>query len=74
MFGWGLGIALILDATVIRMILVPSLMRLAGKYNWWHPRILNGLYDRFKLADEHETERAPAPAAPPAQPRYPVGD
>jgi RND superfamily putative drug exporter len=57
MFGWGLGLALIMDATVIRSILVPALMRLAGKYNWWRPAFTNGFYERFKLHDENETER-----------------
>ena len=63
MFGWGLALALILDATVIRTILVPSLMRLAGEANWWRPRFMNGFYERFKLRDENETERE-QPIAP----------
>ena len=33
--GIGLGIAILLDATVVRLILVPSIMRLLGKWNWW---------------------------------------
>lgn len=57
MFGWGLALALLLDATLIRTILVPSLMKLAGQANWWHPTILNSLYEHLKLKDEHETER-----------------
>jgi RND superfamily putative drug exporter len=57
MFGWGLAFALLLDATVIRTILVPSLMKLAGQANWWRPAFLNGFYERFKLKDEEETER-----------------
>lgn len=52
MFGLGLGLALIMDATVIRAILVPSLMRLAGEANWWRPAFLNSFYERFKLRDE----------------------
>jgi RND superfamily putative drug exporter len=38
MFGLGLGIAVLLDATVVRMVLVPSLMELLGAANWWLPR------------------------------------
>jgi RND superfamily putative drug exporter len=33
--GFGLAAAVLLDATIIRMVLVPSLMRLAGRWNWW---------------------------------------
>ncbi|HBQ94810.1 MAG TPA: hypothetical protein DD856_06990 [Sulfobacillus sp.] len=33
--GIGLGIAILLDATVVRLVLVPSIMRLLGKWNWW---------------------------------------
>ncbi len=33
--GFGLAVAVLLDATVIRMVLVPSLMQIAGKWNWW---------------------------------------
>jgi putative drug exporter of the RND superfamily len=39
-FGLGLGLAVLLDATVIRMLLVPSAMALLGRYNWWLPRPL----------------------------------
>jgi RND superfamily putative drug exporter len=33
--GFGLAVAVLLDATLIRMVLVPAFMRLAGKWNWW---------------------------------------
>jgi RND superfamily putative drug exporter len=36
-FGIGLAAGIIFDATVIRCLLVPSLMRLFGKWNWWMP-------------------------------------
>ncbi|MBF8299568.1 MAG: putative rane protein mmpL3, partial [Dehalococcoidia bacterium] len=38
--GLGLAIAVLLDATVVRVLLVPSLMRLLGAWNWWAPRPL----------------------------------
>ncbi len=41
MFGIGLGFAILFDATVIRAILVPALMRLMGKWNWWAPAWLH---------------------------------
>ena len=37
-FGLGLALAVLLDATVIRILLVPSMMALLGRYNWWLPR------------------------------------
>ena len=37
LFGIGTGIAIVLDATVIRGLLVPAFMRLAGQLNWWSP-------------------------------------
>ena len=36
-FGFGLAAAVLFDATLIRAILVPSLMALFGRYNWWLP-------------------------------------
>jgi len=36
-FGFGLAAAILFDATLIRAILVPSLMALFGRYNWWLP-------------------------------------
>ncbi|MEO8226538.1 MAG: MMPL family transporter, partial [Gemmatimonadota bacterium] len=33
--GFGLAVAVLLDATVIRMVLVPAFMQLAGQWNWW---------------------------------------
>ena len=34
---WGLALAIFLDATIIRLMLVPSLMKLFGDWNWWLP-------------------------------------
>jgi putative drug exporter of the RND superfamily len=62
MFGAGLALALILDATVIRTVLAPALMRLAGNANWWRPAFLNGFYERFKLP-EHD-QYTPKPTSP----------
>jgi RND superfamily putative drug exporter len=36
-FGFGLAIAIFVDATIVRALLVPSLMALFGRYNWWLP-------------------------------------
>jgi RND superfamily putative drug exporter len=41
--GFGLGIAVLLDATVVRMVLVPSAMELLGDRNWYLPPVLRWL-------------------------------
>ena len=48
-FGIGLAVAVILDATVVRCLLVPALMVLIGKANWWMPRRLNRLLPRISI-------------------------
>jgi uncharacterized membrane protein YdfJ with MMPL/SSD domain len=50
---WGLGVALavLIDASIIRALLVPSLMELLGKWNWWAPRPLRRLHNRFGLSE-----------------------
>jgi RND superfamily putative drug exporter len=40
-FGLGLAVAILVDATLVRMVLVPSIMQLLGKANWWFPRRLD---------------------------------
>ncbi|WLP91700.1 MMPL family transporter [Gordonia sp. NB41Y] len=52
MFGVGLTLAVLMDATVIRMLLVPAFMRLAGRANWWAPAPLRALHDRIGLSEE----------------------
>jgi RND superfamily putative drug exporter len=49
--GLGTAIAVLIDATIIRALLVPSLMRLLGKWNWWAPRPLRWLHDRIGLRE-----------------------
>ncbi|MDQ6724809.1 MAG: MMPL family transporter, partial [Actinomycetota bacterium] len=41
MIGLGMAVAVLVDATVVRMMLVPSTMELAGKANWWLPSWLD---------------------------------
>ena len=47
----GTALAVLIDATIVRALLVPSLMALLGRRNWWAPRPLRQLYDRFGLSD-----------------------
>jgi len=50
--GIGIGLAVILDATVVRALLVPSTMRLMGRWNWWMPSPLARLVRRPQPALE----------------------
>ena len=56
LFGIGLASAIFLDATVVRMVLVPAVMQLLGKYNWWIPNWLERVLPRL------DVERVPAAA------------
>jgi len=49
--GIGVALAVLIDATIIRALLVPSLMELLGRWNWWAPRPLRKLYERFGLSE-----------------------
>ncbi|OHT81422.1 MMPL family transporter [Mycobacteroides saopaulense] len=51
MFGTGLTIAILVDATIIRMLLVPSFMRMLGRFNWWAPKPLVKLHERIGFSD-----------------------
>jgi putative drug exporter of the RND superfamily len=55
--GLGMAIAVVLDATVVRMLLVPATMKLMGQWNWWAPPALRRLHDRYGLVER----RPPAP-------------
>jgi uncharacterized membrane protein YdfJ with MMPL/SSD domain len=55
--GVGMALAVLIDASVVRALLVPSLMALLGKWNWWAPRPLRRLHDRFGISET----RAPEP-------------
>jgi len=60
LFGLGLGIAVLLDATIVRMILVPATMELLGDRNWWLPKWLDRILPRIKVEGAHHV--APEPA------------
>lgn len=51
MFGIGLGLAVLMDATIVRAFLVPAFMRLAGDANWWAPAPLRRFHDRYGLKE-----------------------
>jgi uncharacterized membrane protein YdfJ with MMPL/SSD domain len=54
--GVGTALAVLIDASIVRALLVPSLMELLGKWNWWAPAPLRRLHDRFGIS---EAETAP---------------
>ncbi len=54
--GVGTAVAVALDATIIRALLVPSLMALLGKWNWWAPAPLRRLHDRLGLTEPRAIE------------------
>jgi uncharacterized membrane protein YdfJ with MMPL/SSD domain len=49
--GIGTALAVLIDAFLIRALLVPSLMALLGRWNWWAPRPLARLHSRLGLAE-----------------------
>jgi RND superfamily putative drug exporter len=51
LFGVGLALAIVMDATIIRGLLVPAFMRLAGELNWWAPAPLRRLHRRIGLSE-----------------------
>jgi len=66
--GVGMALAIVIDATVVRTLLVPAAMKLMGRWNWWSPTSLRRLHDRLGLLRETPAAPAPAPApAPPAE-------
>src|SRR5580698_162846 len=67
LLGVGMIAALILDATLVRMLLVPATMRLLGDANWWAPAPLRRLYARYGIRED-AAPRPGAVAAPAAEP------
>ncbi|MEU2495625.1 MMPL family transporter [Streptomyces sp. NPDC007883] len=63
MFGIGLATAVVLDATVVRGVLVPSTMVLLGRANWWLPGVLDRLLPRLAIEDDGHDGAVP-PASP----------
>jgi trehalose monomycolate/heme transporter len=56
LIGVGMIVAIVVDATLVRVLLVPATMRLLGRWNWWAPGPLGRLYRRFGL---HEAPPQP---------------
>jgi RND superfamily putative drug exporter len=61
LFGLGMAVAVFLDATIVRMVLVPATMELLGARNWWMPAWLDRLLPQINVEGEHHTKPAPIP-------------
>ena len=68
MFGLGLTLAVFADATLVRMVLVPAFMHVMGRWNWWAPKPLAWLHDRFGISEGATEERVAAEGEAPAEP------
>jgi RND superfamily putative drug exporter len=71
MFGLGLAAAVLLDALIVRSILVPGLMLVLGKANWWLPAALDRVLPHLNVEGdvEHDEDHARTPGVP-----HPPGD
>ena len=58
MFGLGLTLAVLVDATLVRMVLVPAFIHLLGTWNWWAPKPLVWLHERFGLSDDQPDRKS----------------
>jgi putative drug exporter of the RND superfamily len=72
--GLGMGLAVLVDATIVRALLVPATMRLMGRWNWWAPKPLARLHGWLGLSEKTIEESEPAllppyETTPPAQRR-----
>jgi RND superfamily putative drug exporter len=63
MFGIGLAVAVLIDATIVRIVLVPSTMVLLGDANWWLPGWLDRILPKMSLesAEDPESSEEPVP-------------
>jgi putative drug exporter of the RND superfamily len=61
-FGLGMAVAILVDATVVRMVLVPSIMQLLGQANWWLPRWLDRVIPRLDVETAPTNPASPTPA------------
>lgn len=67
MMGVGMTLAIITDATLVRMALVPAFMHMLGRWNWWAPKPLVKLHERIGISESAD-DPAPAPETPTAVP------
>jgi putative drug exporter of the RND superfamily len=64
LFGVGLTVAVLVDATLVRMVLVPAFMQVLGRWNWWAPKPLVWLHERMGFSEGDDVRYSgPTPAA-----------
>lgn len=51
LYGFGVAVAVVVDAVLIRSVLVPAFMRIAGRWNWWAPKPLLTVYAKLGIRD-----------------------
>jgi len=51
MFGLGLPLAVLVDATLVRMVLLPAFMHVLSQWNWWAPKPLTRLHARIGISE-----------------------
>ena len=61
LFGLGLSVAVLIDATIVRMLLVPATMELLGNRNWWLPSWLDKVLPRLNVEGGSSPHPAPTP-------------
>ena len=70
MFGIGTALAVVIDATIIRGVVVPAFLRVAGDLNWWAPRPLRWLHSRIGISEAPSDDETapPVPHTPEEMP------
>ena len=58
MLGLGLAVSVLIDATVVRLLMVPAVMTLLGRHAWWTPRWLDRILPHIDAEGEHESDDA----------------
>ena len=62
LFGLGLAIAVLIDATIVRMVLVPATMELLGDRNWWIPKWLDRILPKITSRASTTSPRSRRPS------------
>lgn len=62
LFGLGTGLAILIDATLVRGILVPAFMRAFGEHSWYAPTAMRRLHNWIGINDNEASEPDPSPA------------
>jgi putative drug exporter of the RND superfamily len=73
LIGLGLAVAVAVDATIVRVVLVPATMELLGRANWWLPRRLARVLPKVDVDGSHHPRPLPPPVAPAERERTLVG-